>query len=366
MRRRGVEVMVAQADAANPRQMAEVFARVRETMPPLRGVIHAAMVLDDCLLLKLTPERWQRVHGPKVTGAWNLHRLTEGLPLDFFVCFSSMSAVFGLAGQANYSSANTFLDGLAPYRRSRGLPGLTINWGYLGEVGYVARQEKIGERFESWGITSFSPKQALSIMSRLIGQGATQVGVMGVNWNKIASPGVTSGVSRRFADLATRAEEEVEGSGTSPRQLLLAVSGEKRKELLLSLVKDKVARVLGAASASLDVQKPLTELGLDSLMAVELRNWIEGELRVNLPVVELMKGPSVSRLGELLLDQFEGGDPAAAAPQTSTPAVGAATHLGNGQEAHAEGDLAEQVAGLSNEEVDSLLSTMMAEKEQTG
>ena len=107
-------------------------------MGPLRGIMHAAMVLDDAPIERLTEERMWKAMAPKVIGAWNLHTLTLDIPLDFFVLFSSFASIIGNPGQANYVAGNAFLDALAYYRRARGLPALTINWGVVGDVGHVA------------------------------------------------------------------------------------------------------------------------------------------------------------------------------------------------------------------------------------
>jgi acyl carrier protein len=276
-------------------------------MPPLRGVVHAAMVLEDCLVQKLDHERMMRVIGPKMSGAWNLHTQTLGIPLDLFVCFSSMASVFGLPGQANYAASNTFIDSLAYYRRGLGLPALTVNWGYLRDVGYVARNEQIGERFEGQGLKSFSPREALALLGRLLRVDPVQVGVMRMDWSRFRSIGVSMTASPRFSILAQEGESGQDGQtkdGLAVRKMLLAAPPEQRKQLLLDFLREKVGRVLGAPAEKIDLQKPLTEIGLDSLMAVELRNWIEGELRVNLPVMELMQGPSVDRMADILLAQL--------------------------------------------------------------
>jgi acyl carrier protein len=302
--------------------LAGVLADIAGNMPPLRGIIHAAMVLEDCLVAKVDRDRLMNVLGPRVCGAWNLHTQTLGMPLDFFVCFSSMASVFGLPGQAPYASSNTFLDSLAYYRREQGLPALTINWGYLGEVGYVARNEKLGERFEGQGLESFSPREATAVLGRLMQQDAVQVGVVRMDWSRWRTLAGSLTLSPRFTELCKEDETQKDGSsgdGMAIRKTLLAAPAELRKEMLLSFLKEKVARVLGSSPDKVDLTKPLTDVGLDSLMAVELRNWVEGELRVTLPIAELLQGPSVDRLADLLLEQLLKAD-APPAPSPSTPA----------------------------------------------
>ena len=271
-----------------------------------------------------------------MSGAWNLHRETLGLPLDHFVLFSTMSCVFGIAGQANYAAGNAFLDALAHHRRGHGLPALTVNWGYLGDVGYVARNEKIGEGFEQLGVTSFTPEQALSLLGRLMQQESRQVGVMRVDWAQQRKMFVAASVPPKFAQLYDEGDAEATAGpeSASTRKALLAAAPEQRQEILRGLLRDKVARVLGLAAAKLDADKPLTEAGLDSLMAVELRNWVEGELRFDLPIVELMRGPSVNRLADVLLAQLDESVPTSTPAPPPPPSAGPAEYpLSAGQRA---------------------------------
>ena len=135
MHERGASVVVARANVADEQEVARVIDESNETMPPLRGVIHLAAVLDDGILLQLNQERFRTVMAPKMYGAWNLHTLTLDKPLDFFVLFSSVASVLASPGQGNYVAANAFLDALAHHRRARGLPGLCDQLGSVGRGG---------------------------------------------------------------------------------------------------------------------------------------------------------------------------------------------------------------------------------------
>src|SRR5262249_10222306 len=161
-------------------------------------IFHAAMVLEDALLTRLDHDRIDRVLAPKVAGAWNLHVQTSGRSLDHFLMFSSLSSVFGHAGQASYAAANAFLDALAWHRRARGLPAQTVNWGHLGEVGYLAQRPELGERLERQGVLSFSVAQALGALETVIRRGNVQVSVMRVDWSRWRGLSVTGRVSPRF------------------------------------------------------------------------------------------------------------------------------------------------------------------------
>ena len=147
-------------------------------MPPLRGIVHAAMVLDDKAVLQQSLASLQRVMGPKHIGAWNLHETTIDLPLDFFVMFGSMAALVGSPGQANYVAANATLDALAHYRRRLGLPAIAIDWGRLGEVGYVATHDAVGG-LDLLGIRAMPPpRQALDALERVMLENLVQVAVV--------------------------------------------------------------------------------------------------------------------------------------------------------------------------------------------
>jgi aryl carrier-like protein len=283
-----------------------------------------------------------------VQGTWNLHQQTLGLPLDFFVMFSSLSSVFGHAGQGNYAAANLFLDTLVWHRRAQGLPALTINWGYLGEVGYLAERPQLGEWLERRGVRSFTVRQALTLLERALQRRAIQVSVMRVDWSRWRGLGVSGRVSPRFAHLLQSV-----GGSTVPEQHFQPLIHDRASDLG-ALLRDKVARVLGTSPDRLDVNKPLLNLGIDSLMAVELRNWIDQELRITVPIMELMRSSSLARLTDQLLEQWakestngQARDglklPAMAVPAESVPAE----------------DLLARVAEMSDEDVDALLMSLL-------
>lgn len=368
LRRAGAEVLVAQADVADREQVSRLLARIAEEMPPLRGVFHAAMVLRDGLLLNMDEAQWRAVWAPKVSGAWNLHEQTAHEPLDFFVLCSSMSAALGAGGQANYAAANTFLDALAFFRRAQGLAGLSVSWGYLGEVGVAARQEDIGRRFEAMGIGSVSPREALELLGRFLRDERVHVGAMRVDWSrwKAVSGGRTQ--SPRFDSLVREAEtgeSSKDKSGKALRSALVAADAAERRSMLQSAIVGQLSVVLGTSPEALDVEKPLSDLGLDSLMAVELRNWIERDLRLNLPTVELLRGPSVVELCDVLLDQLSkldaSGKPLSEGSNESRlprPIERSRTRpSGKTEEAQ---ELLAEVDEMSDERVDALLEEMVA------
>jgi myxalamid-type polyketide synthase MxaE and MxaD len=299
MRASGAEIVVAQADVAHEQQLAAVLANIKHTMPPLRGVIHSAVVLDDGILVQTNQERFRAVLPPKLDGAWNLHMLTRDLLLDFFVLFSSGASLIGSPGQGNYAAANAFLDVLAHHRRAQGLPALAINWGRWAEVGQATLGNR-SERLEARGFTSMTPAQGLHALGRLLHGAAPQVGVMSFHlpqWR-------TFFPKLRESSLFARLEHEQYSEGTSDRaatqrslrEQVCAEEGGASQRTLETYLAEQVANVLGLPAAKLDVQQPLNRFGLDSLMAVELKNRIGTDLEVVVPVAAFLQGVCIAQL----------------------------------------------------------------------
>jgi myxalamid-type polyketide synthase MxaE and MxaD/epothilone polyketide synthase C/epothilone polyketide synthase D len=298
MRQGGASIVIARADVARREQVARVLAEASRAMPPLRGVIHAAGVLADSTLLQLNEERLKAVLSPKVQGAWNLYTLTLNLPLDFFVLFSSVASVLGSPGQSNHSAANTFLDALARHVQSQGGVCLSINWGPWGEVGQVTQADR-AETLALRGMTSISSRQALEIMERLLRRKVAQAVVMRFEPGKWCRFYPHTAGAKFFSRLAQEREEPVRRGAEERaiKEAMLAVrSGRRRRALLESHLQKQVARVLRLASPDIAPDKPLRELGLDSLRALELRNLLEAGLRLVLPATLVWKYPTIGEL----------------------------------------------------------------------
>ena len=307
---RGVAVKAAACDVSREGDLRALFAELGASMPPLAGIVHAAGVLEDALITYIDEARLRRVMAPKVVGGWLLHRLSEALPLDFFVLCSSVSSVIGMPGQANYVAANAFLDGLASWRRARGLPAIAINWGFLGEVGMAARSPETVARFVNQGLRPISPDEAMELLAWFLGANPPQMTTVRMDWERFGEVFRTWARSPKFLPLYEDAGEGSRrggsGAGHGPEQgrSLDALSTEERAVRVGELIAGRVARVLGADPATLDRERALTEMGLDSLMAVELRNWMESALRVSIPALEVMRGPTVIQLTGVVLDRM--------------------------------------------------------------
>ncbi|HEU4766778.1 MAG TPA: SDR family NAD(P)-dependent oxidoreductase, partial [Pyrinomonadaceae bacterium] len=296
----GAKILVGQADVSNVEQLASVLAKAASQMPPLRGVVHAALVLDDGVLLKLGWESFERVFAPKAAGAWNLHLLTRETPLDFFVCFSSVLALIGGSGQANYAAASTFVDALAHYRHAAGLPALSINWGPWSFAG-SASLEVIEQHSQLYdGFTSIPVESGFEVLGRLLPTTQTQIGVMpfdAAQWGELyPAVGVTflAGViDEDRKRIKTRSRKEVP---TLTNDALLKAAPSDRQRLLGEYLQGIIARRLGVSASTLDLTSTFISLGLDSLMMLEIRNRIVDDLGLIIPPVKFIENPSVAQL----------------------------------------------------------------------
>ncbi len=305
----GTRVRLLPADITRPEDVRRVLATIAAEEKPLKGIFHTAMVLEDRLLVDLDHETLDRVLWPKLLGGWNLHRESLGLDLDQFVLFSSLSSVFGHAGQANYAAANAALDGLAHYRRGLGLPATVINWGHLGEVGYLSQRDELAARLERQGVLSFTVQQAMDCLAHAITSHETQLSVLRMDWTRWRGLGITDNVPPKFAHLL-RSVGTADGGETtttiSPETLRAAAPAERRR-LVEITVRAKTASLLGTDPESLEADRPLLELGLDSLMAVELRNWIDNQTGVNLPMAAVMRSPGVTAVTQQICRELSDG-----------------------------------------------------------
>jgi acyl carrier protein len=325
LRDRDVSVQIVKADAAKPNDIARLLAEIRRNGQPLRGVFHLAMFIDDAVLAALNRERMESVIGPKALGAWLLHTGTRDIDLDCFVMFSSVSSIFGNPAQGNYAAANAFLDSLAHHRHALGLPALTINWGVLGGEGYVARNERVAEFLAKQGISEISPGEVLSIVESSLRSGTTQIAAIRVDWAKWKTffRGMQSNpmLERIFA-----AVEGQESSGVTSdwRNKIEAAAPEEKETIIAQAVREVVGSVLRVKPDTLRDDQPLTELGLDSLMGVEIENSLEAAIGVALPPTSLMRARTIGQIATLIAGHVGGAATTPAATPTPTPEPAAA------------------------------------------
>jgi myxalamid-type polyketide synthase MxaD len=351
----GASVHLVSADVANEQQMRAFVDQFQaEGWPAIRGVVHAAGVLQDGLLLQLDDAAMTKVLRPKMTGGWLLHRLLREAPLDFFVVFSSAGSLIGQPGQGNYAAANSFLDALAHHRKVQGLPALSINWGAWAELGFAETEggKSLTRRLALLGIRSMPPARALEVMGQLLREDATQVVALPVNWSKYHEfypAGTEPPLLSELVNEEAASQPPAAHSGEKRCAILDAAPADQTK-LIESYVTEQVARVLGLSPSRLDIQQPLTNLGLDSLMAVELKNRISADLGVNVPMVKFLQGFSVAQAATQLLAQL-----ATEAAGPSEPGTLALAREGSADDE----DLLANIDKLSEEQVNSMLAEML-------
>ncbi|MCX6046447.1 MAG: SDR family NAD(P)-dependent oxidoreductase, partial [Chloroflexi bacterium] len=302
----GVQTTVAQVDVSDFAQVASVITQI-PAEHPLRGIFHAAGVLADGALRQLQVADFAHVFAAKVTGSWHLHRLTQQRPLDFFVLFSSVTALFGNLGQANYAAASAFLDAFAHYRQAQGLPGVSINWGAWAEVGVVADLVRSHQRqLAAQGYGAILPAQGMAALAYLLKQPAAQIGVAPIQWPTfLANRTAASPFYAEFSQAATEPALDRTMSALRLDQQLATATAAERAPLLLNALRAIIARVLGMRDlAQIDPHRSLLQMGLDSLMAIELRNQVSREMpMVNIPITTFIDA-SVEQITAIIEEQY--------------------------------------------------------------
>jgi acyl transferase domain-containing protein/NAD(P)-dependent dehydrogenase (short-subunit alcohol dehydrogenase family)/acyl carrier protein len=325
IRERGVVVREARIDVADKDAVETLLGEVAVSMPALRGVFHAAAVLDDALIANLDAQRVAAVMTPKARGAWVLHEATQGLELDCFVLFSSATSLMGNPGQSSYVAANAFLDALASQRHAHGLPATAINWGAIGDVGMLAADNAATRGLERAGVYRIPVASAMAALPRVIGLDAPAVAVMDVDWAKWTAVFPVVKNLPRFSVLA--AEDASANAGADYRTALLALPAAERLPVLTAAMIGLVADALHLPPEKVDRYQPLTDLGIDSLVGVELQASISAKLGLQISILQLMKGGNIEEMAVALLAKMTsggGGSGATVAPPpvtVETPAV---------------------------------------------
>ncbi|WP_069811172.1 type I polyketide synthase [Streptomyces sp. TP-A0874] len=298
MRAAGTEVRVVRGDIAAPETADRLVKEVAEAGYPLRGVVHSAMVLDDCVVANLDAERLDRVWRPKALGAWWLHRATADTELDWWVCYSSIASLFGGAGQANYAAANAFVDTLAEWRAARGLPALSLNWGGWAEIGRA--RELTHEAFPK-----MPPAEGLAVFGALAGRRSGTAAVLRLDTEALARTMPETLSSSFFAPLVEERRDPADDDWIGA-DALRALPRERLRETVAARLPVRVARILGYRSTQLSTTTALTRMGLDSLMAVKTKNAVLADFGVALPVARLLQGLSLTELEDLIVRELAG------------------------------------------------------------
>ncbi len=301
-----VQIILKSCDVSSDEQLTNLFDDIKQSLPPVKGVIHGAGVLDDGVIMEQTRQRFESVMKPKISGAWNLHRTTQSLDLDFFIMFSSSTSILGNAGQSNYAVANAFLDGLAHYRRSLGLPGTSINWGPWGESGMAVSQSELEKKIAAKGIKSLSPDDALTMLETIMRENLSQACVVDIDWETY---GRTQGAqSPMFLNQHNKTSHgtgyTVKAGKGKLKNLLIQAPPDQRESLLVAHLKNLGKKIAGYEdNRDMDDEKPLMDAGFDSLMAVEFRNILNQKLNESLPASLLFDYPTLKQIALFILNE---------------------------------------------------------------
>ncbi len=350
----GATVEIAQVDVTDYAALTAVLES--GSRPPLRGVIHAAGRLDDGVLTTLSWERFAAVLAPKVVGGWNLHQATLNQPLDLFILFSSIAAIFGPAAQANHAAANAFLDGLAGYRHALGLPAMSLNWGAWSQIGAAARKQA-DEQLGLKGVGTIAPEEGIALFAEALTHPVVQRILVPVNWSLLLPAGQP--VPPLLTAFASAEQQQAALKGSSGRFLeqIQGLPASEQQEALRLHVKELVARVLGGSAQSLDEQAGFFDLGMDSLTSVELRNGLQSSFRCTLPSTLLFKYPNIAQLVAYLTEVVLQPPTAVATPPAERPAAVLLTAAAASTEPPPSGDLRQ----MSEAELQALIQSELGD-----
>lgn len=306
----GARVESVACDVGDASDVRRLSREVLAELPPLRGIVHAAGVLGDAPLATQSEQGFDAVARPKVDGAWNLHRLVGRRSLDFFALFSSSSALLGAPGQANYAAGSAFLDALARDRPALGQVCTSIGWGAWSETGMASRlSEETRARWSRLGVNMIETRAAMAALEEVLSLERPAVAVIALDVARYVH-----NATRAVRALFGEAGEAGTTSLASPARPVGATSSidlrdapaEKRDAILRTYSRQVAARILGFAAESLDADMPLSALGFDSLMAVQLRNAISQDLSIDVPLASILKGLTVNDLASQIAMRLGG------------------------------------------------------------
>ncbi|GAB1543988.1 hypothetical protein NUACC21_66640 [Scytonema sp. NUACC21] len=346
----GANIIVAQADVSNSVQMAAVFEQLRDTMP-LRGIVHAAGVTDYKVLQDIDFSTLQSTLRPKVVGTWLLHHLSQDMKLDFFVCFSSIASVWGSRGQAHYAAGNHFLDAISHHRQALGLPALSINWGPWAGGGMASSETQT--LLKRMGVEAWLPEQGIAALAQFLGTNVAQITAAQIDWSIFKPIYEVKGQRPLLEQIDKQPQEKNESSQAKRSEVVQQLEGlpaNKRYGFLISHLQTAVAKVLGLEQSQLpQIRQGFVELGMDSLMAVELKTTLEASLGHTLSSTLAFNYPNIETLANYLATEVLSLEPAAetvsALPKDSDKPFEASTELEKLSES--------ELASLLDEELNS-------------
>jgi acyl carrier protein len=293
-------------DIAVEKEVKDLIQWISETLPPLTGIFHLAMLLEDAFIIDVSREKFKRVTDPKVAGALNLHKYTKHLPLEHFICMSSLASLVGNAGQIAYVSANAFLDAFAHYRVARGLAATTVNLGILAETGALSRNSEVASLLKDTGIKGLGNEETLAALRVIIEQKPVQIGLFEIDWHVFARAAPQGSSSSRIRSLTGKGDK---GEGIPPRLKelfgqLIELSQKDRQEFMEQVLSEIFAKIVGIAPGKVDRNRRINLLGVDSIMVVEFARAIYKQIEFEISPVELLSGPTISQFALSLIKRF--------------------------------------------------------------
>jgi acyl transferase domain-containing protein/acyl carrier protein len=304
----GANISVACLDVADPAQMSGLFNQINNSEHPLKGVIHAAGVFDYRSIVETDPVMLDKVLRSKVTGTWLLNELTKDLPLDFFILFSSSTAILGSQGLSIYAAANTFQDRIAHFRTYAGIPGLSVNWGWWVGDRLDETEKEITDLASNSGSRQMQAGLAIEALEYLIQTGVAQKVVADFDWNIIKPLYESKRARPLLANMKVEKQsislDEVDLQKSDFLKKLAKSAKNKRKEILRSHIGEHVKAILGIDPAEpIDVQQGFFKLGLDSLMSMQLHNRLEASFNISWPTTVALEYPSIATLADYINDE---------------------------------------------------------------
>jgi acyl transferase domain-containing protein len=345
--RGGAKVTTVRCDVSRTDDVVGVVHDIRTGGLALRGIIHCAGVLDDGVVLQQTRERFAKVLAPKCAGAWNLAQASAAMPLDFLVFFSSTSSLLGSAGQSNYSAANAFMDTFARQLRARDVPAVSISWGIWADAGMAAALgDRNSQRWAEQGLTPMAAADAVVALEMALTAGIPHVGVLSIDWSRYMSAPANDSLRAFVGGLLEESRPAQQPAAKAPNvsERLRRIPAGQRRAAVLQHVRERAIKVLGLApSFPLDARQGLRDVGLDSLLAIELRNTLQSDAQAPLPATLAFDYPNVEALTAFLCE-----GPFASLVGESQGAASAASSA------------AQTVVDLSDEQAEALLLAELA------
>ncbi|MEM7524367.1 MAG: beta-ketoacyl reductase [Pseudomonadota bacterium] len=310
MRKAGATIEMVEADAADQKAVSGLMKLIAADETPLRGVVHSAMVLDDALFDSLDADRLSAVMRPKIAGAALLDKATRDLPLDHFIVYSSVTTLFGNPGQSAYVAANAYLESLMAARREAGAPGLAVAWGPIADIGYLAREEKMREMLgKRMGGTMLSAAAALKGLETILAAGAPDAAVAyaPMRWGMLAGelPLLQTPLFERI-ETARDSIGGVDGA-IDLKAMIEGLDDAAALKVVTDFLAAETGRILRQPASEIDSRRPLTEMGFDSLMAVDLKMAVEDRVGASLPLMSLSDGVGLADLARKLVDEAHAG-----------------------------------------------------------